>query len=158
MLMMLLVLMAQSIAAKTVSEIIQDYRDESKAEYTYVSPAMMLMLKAAVKKYTGEYTNLVDKITCARILNLDACRQKTKKKLFKEMDKLDEEEYQPMVMNGQKWEGFKVLVKVGTDANSEFVVLNTGHDKCTLMQVEGNITLQDLQQILTDKKLPGLDK
>lgn len=158
MLMMLLVLMVQSICAKTVSEIIQDYRNENKAEYTYVSPAMMLMLKAAVKKYTGEYTSLVDKIDCARILKLDACKQKTKKKLFKEIDKLDEEEYQPVVMNGQKWEGFKVLVKVGTDSNSEFVVVDSGNGKCTLMQVEGNITLQELQKILTDKKLPGLDK
>lgn len=54
MLLLLAVMMVQSLAAKTVKEIINDYREENKAEYTYVSPAMMMMVRLAASKYNSD--------------------------------------------------------------------------------------------------------
>ncbi len=154
---MLMVLAVQGMSAKSVTTIINDFRDDSKAEYTYVSPAMMLLARAAVKQYSKETGDLLNKVNSVRILNLTACKSRTKKKLFKEIDKLDEEEYQPVMTNAQKMDGFKVLVKVNLSGTSEFVLLNSGNENCQLIQVEGTITMEEIQKLIDGKKLPGME-
>lgn len=156
MLFVLLILALQSISAKSVSEVINEFRDENKAEYTYVSPAMLLLARATVGQYSKEMGELLNKVNCVRILNLNACKSKTKKKLFKEIDKLDEEEYQPVVMNAKKQNGFKMLVKMDLGGTSEFVLLNSDQENCMLTQVEGSITMEELQKLIEGKQLPGM--
>lgn len=155
-LLMLMMLALQGISAKSVSEVINEFKDDNKAEYTYVSPAMMLIARATVKQYSKETGDLLNKVNCVRILNLNACKSKTKKKLFKEIDKLDEEEYQPVMTNAQKQNGFKVLVKVALSGTSEFVLLNSDQENCMLIQVEGSITMDEIQKLIDGKQLPGM--
>ena len=157
MLLMLLLLMVQGISAKSVKDIINQFKGENKAEYTYVSPAMMLLARAAVKNYSKETGDMLNKVNSVRLLNLDACKSKTKKKLFKEIDNLDEEEYQSIVTNGKQKDGFKMLVKVDPNGTSEFVVLNSGDDNCLLIQVEGTITMEELQKLIDGKEIPGMN-
>lgn len=156
---MFLLIMAfsvQIISAKNVSEVINEFRDDSKAEYTYVSPAMMLLARATVKQYSKETGDLLNKVNCVRILNLNACKSKTKKKLFKEIEKLDEEEYQLVMTKAQKKNGLEVLVKVAVDGTSEFVFLNSDQENCLLIQVEGKITMEEIQKMIDGKQLPGM--
>lgn len=156
MLLVLMMLALQGVSAKSVSEVINEFRGDNKAEYTYVSPAMMLLARATVKQYSKEMGELLNKVNCVRILNLNACKQKTKKKLFKEIDNLDEEEYQPVMTNAQKKNGFKMLVKMDVGGTSEFVLLNSDQDHCMLAQVEGSITMDELQKLIDGKQLPGM--
>ena len=160
MLLLLAVMMVQSLAAKTVKEIINDYREENKAEYTYVSPAMMMMVRLAASKYSPETGEVLKNVSSVSILRLNACKSKVKKKLIKEMDKLDETEYQPMVMNGAAKSSadkdFKVLVKADLDAVSEIVVLHASDDDCSLIQVDGKISMDDIQKLVEGTK--SMDK
>ena len=160
MLLVLALLMVQSLAAKTVKEVINDYREENHAEYTYVSPAMMMMVRLAASKYSPETGNVLKNVSSISILRLNGCKSKVKKKFLKEMGKLDEAEYQPMVMNASgnssADKDFKVLVKADLDAVSEIVVLHAGDDDCSLVQVEGKITMDDIQKVIEGTK--SMDK
>lgn len=160
MLLVLMLMMVQSLAAKTVKEIINDYREENHAEYTYVSPAMMMMVRLAASKYSPEIGDVLKNVSSIRILRLNACKSKVKKKLIKEMGKLDEDEYQPMVMNASgKYSAdkdFKVLVKADLDAVSEVVALHANDNDCSLIQVEGKVSLNDIQKLVEGTK--SMDK
>lgn len=156
-LLMLLILVVQGISAKSVKEIINQFKTENKAEYTYVSPTMMMLAKAAVKNYSKETGDILNKVNSVRLLNLDACKSKTKKKLFKEINNLDEEEYQSIITNGKQKDGFQMLVKVDPSGTSEFVVLNSGDDNCMLIQIEGTITKEELQKLIDGKGIPGMN-
>lgn len=157
MFLVLMTLALQSISAKSVKTIINEYRDKSKAEYFYVSPAMMMIAKASIKKYDEETAKYIAKINSMRILNLGACKSSTKKKLYKEIANLDEEEYQPVLVNGQKNKGSLAFVKIDPSSNSELVSLITSRDSCMLFQVEGTITMEELQKLIDGNKIPGLD-
>ena len=43
MLMLMMVFAVQALSAKSAKELINEYKDKDKAEYTYVSPAMMML-------------------------------------------------------------------------------------------------------------------
>lgn len=148
----------QSITAKSVKTIINEYRDKSKAEYFYVSPAMMMIAKAAVKKYDEETAKMITKINSMRILNLGACKSSTKKKFYKEIANLDEEEYQPVLVNGQKDRGSVAFVKIDPNGSSELVYLMSTQDSCMLFQTEGTITMEELQKLIDGNKIPGMDQ
>lgn len=155
---LVLVLMAfQTLSAKSVKSLMDEYRGENHAEYTYISPAMMLLAKAAVKQYSKDASEMLKNVTSVRVLRLNDCKTKVKKRFCKEIANLDEEEYQPLVMTASAKRStdkdFKVLVKADAEAVSEFVVLSTSKDDCSLMQVEGKIALSDIQKIIDDTQV-----
>lgn len=153
MLLMLMLLAVQGIAAKSAKDLIDEYKTKNKAEYTYVSPAMMLLAKVAVAKYDKDVAKAIDKVTGVRILKLDACKTKYKKKFLKELDNFDEEEYQPLVMTDNAYNGFRVLVKADADTLSEVVAYKANYDDCLLVQVEGKIAMDDIQKLLESTKV-----
>ena len=153
MFLMLMLLAVQGVSAKSAKDLINEYKAKDKAEYTYVSPAMMLLAKVAVAKYDKDVAKAIDKVTGVRILKLDACKTKYKKKFLKELDNFDEEEYQPLVMKDNAYDGFRVLVKADADALSEVVAYKANYDNCLLIQVEGKIAMDDIQKLLEGTKV-----
>lgn len=114
---------------------------------------MMMIAKMAAAKYDKEVGKVVDKVTSVRILTLDACKTKVKKKFNKEVNNFDEEEYQPLVMKDGTYDGFRVLVKSEGDTLSEVVLVKADYDKCTMIQVEGHIGMDDIQNLVKGTKV-----
>lgn len=100
---------------------------------------------------------MLKNVNSVRVLRLNDCKTKVKKRFCKEIANLDEEEYQPLVMTASAKRStdkdFKVLVKADAEVVSEFVVLSTSKDDCSLMQVEGKIALSDIQKIIDDTQV-----
>lgn len=153
MLLMLAILVVQVVSAKTAKDLINEYKVKDHAEYTYVSPAMMLIAKAAVLKYDKDVAQAIDKVTGVRILRLDGCKTKVKKKFLREIDNFDEEEYQPLVMKDNAYDGFRIMVKADADALSEVVAYKANYDNCMLIQIEGKIAISDIQKIIEGTKV-----
>ncbi len=152
-LMLMMVCAVQAMSAKTAKELINEFKSQDKAEYTYVSPAMMMLARVAVAKYDKDVAQVLDKVTGVRILTLDACKTKVKKKFNKEVNNFDEEEYQPLVMKDGTYDGFRVLAKSDGEALSEVVLLKADYDKCTMIQVEGHIGMDDIQKLVKSTKV-----
>ena len=155
MLVALLMLVAQTVAASSAKDLINEYKEKDKADYTYVSPAMMFIAKAAANKFDKDVAKVVDKLTCVRILTLDACKTKVKKKFNKAINDLDEEEYQPLVMKDGNYDGFRVLAKSDGEALSEVVLLKADYDHCTMVLVEGHVGVDDIQSLVKSTKVLG---
>ena len=114
---------------------------------------MMILAKVAAAKYDKEVGKVVDKVTSVRILTLDACKTKVKKKFNKEVNDFDEEEYQPLVTKDGTYDGFRVLVKSEDGALSEVVLLKADYDKCTMIQIEGHISMDDILNLVKGTKV-----
>ena len=153
MFLMLMLLAVQGISARSAKDLINEYKEKSGAEYTYVSPAMMLLVKAAAAKYGQDVAKAIDKVTGVRILKLDGCKTKYKKKFLKEVNDFDEEEYQPLVMKDNAYDGFRVMVKADADMLSEVVAYKANYDNCMMIQVEGKIAMSDVQKLLEGTKV-----
>ena len=128
-LMLVMVLAAQTLSARSAKDLINEYKAKNRAEYTYVSPAMMLLVKAAAVKYDKDAAKAIDKVTGVRILKLDACKTKVKKKFLKELDNID------------------------ADVLSEVVAYKANYDNCLLIEVEGRIAMDDIQKLLEGTKV-----
>ena len=61
-LMLVMVLAAQTLSARSAKDLINVYKAKNRAEYTYVSPAMMLLVKAAAVKYDKDVAKAIDKV------------------------------------------------------------------------------------------------
>ena len=72
---------------------------------------------------------------------------------MKELDNIDEEEYQPLVMKDNAYDGFRVLVKMDADVLSEVVAYKANYDNCLLIEVEGRIAMDDIQKLLEGTKI-----
>ena len=59
-LMLVMVLAAQTLSARSAKDLINEYKVKNRAEYTYVSPAMMLLVKAAAVKYDKDVAKAFD--------------------------------------------------------------------------------------------------
>ncbi len=152
-LMLAMMLVTQVVNARSAKDLINEYKAKDRAEYTYISPAMMLLVKAATAKYDADVAKAIDKVTGVRILKLDECKTKIKRKFLRELDNFDEEEYQPLVMKDNAYDGFRVLVKADADALSEVVAYKANYDNCMLIQVEGRIAMNDIQKLLEGTKV-----
>ena len=136
-LMLVMVLAAQTLSARSAKDLINEYKAKNRAEYTYVSPAMMLLVKAAAVKYDKDVAKAIDKVTGVRILKLDACKTKVKKNFLKD----------------NAYDGFRVLVKMDADVLSEVVAYKANYDNCLLVEVEGRIAMDDIQKLLEGTKI-----
>ncbi len=156
--LLMMVLAVQAISARSVKDLINEYKEKDNADYTYVSPAMMFVAKAAATKFDKDVGQVVNKLTCVRILTLDACKTKVKKKFYKEVNNLDEEEYQPLVMKDGTYDGFRVLAKSDGEALSEVVLIKGDYDNCTVILVEGHVGVDDIQNLVKSTKVLGSAK
>lgn len=151
--MLAMMFVAQAISAKSAKELVNEYKTKDNAQYTYVSPTMMLLVKVAATKYGDDVAKAVDQVTGVRILRLDGCKTKVKKKFLKELDNFDEEEYQPLVATDNSYEGFRVMVKADAESLSEVVAYKANYNDCMLVLVEGKISMSSIQNLLKGTKM-----
>lgn len=152
-LMMLMVAAVANLSAKTVKQLVNEYKHQAKAESMYVSPFLMKVAKmVADKDDMDEASRLaLKKVKSVRILTLDDCSKEVKAQFVKEVEELNDEEYQPMMLANSDGEQVKIMAVVNNDVISELVIFAADKDDCSIIQMTGKLTQDDIQFIVDEQ-------
>lgn len=154
--MMLFVLMAvalQPLSAKSVKDLIKEFKHEDKATSVYVSPLLMKMAKMVDgKSDLDEAERLaMKKVKSVRVLSLGDCSKSVKERFAQEVDRLSDGEYEPLVVVNSNGDKVKVMSLLKNDIIKELVIFTADVEDCAIVQVTGKFTKEDIQVIVNDQ-------
>ena len=148
--MTLLLIMAtamQMVSAKSLGRLIEDYRYQKNAEYFHVTPLLMKMARTAMgpKAQSSEEGRLVRKIKSIRTLDLEECSADVKRRCSADVQKLEMNDYEPLVTSCDDGETVKIMMKAKGDVIRELVIICSDCNDCALVWLNCIVKKDEIQ-------------
>lgn len=134
------------LSAQTVDDLFKEFRDKENVECMEIPKAMMSLATGMVKKEKG--SDLIKKIDHIRILNIennDALCKEFKARAAN----LNKKGYETMVNSNEDNEKTLILVKTKGETISEMVILSLEPSECSLVQLKGKFSSNDIKSMQT---------
>ena len=139
----LMITCAANLAAQTVDNLFDEFKDKKNVEYINVPKFMMSMASPFVKKEDGG--NIIKRINHVRILNIENDPELHEAFTQRAMN-LKKHGYETMVNSNEDDEKTQILVKTKNDNITEMVILNIEQNDCSLIQIKGKLRPSDMEQ------------
>lgn len=151
--MTLLLIMAtamQMVSAKSLGRLIEDYRYQKNAEYFHVTPLLMKMVRTAMghDARSDEECRLVRKIKSIRTLDLEECSADVKRRFSADMQKLEMNDYEPLVTSRDDGETVKIMMKTKGDVIREVVIICSDSNDCALVWLNCKVKKDEIQSLV----------
>ena len=151
--MTLLLIMAtvmQMVSAKSLGRLIEDYRYLKNAEYFHVTPLLMKMARTAMghKARSCEEDRLVRKIKSIRTLDLEECSADVKRRFSADVQKLEMNDYEPLVTSCDNGETVKIMMKAKGDVIRELVIICSDCNDCALVWLNCKVKRDEIQSLV----------
>ena len=151
--MTLLLIMAtamQMVSAKSLGRLIEDYRYQKNAEYFHVMPLLMKMARTAMghKARSCEEGRLVRKIKSIRTLDLEECSADVKRRFSADVQKLEMNDYEPLVTSCDDGETVKIMMKAKGDVIRELVIICSDCNDCALVWLNCKVKKDEIQSLV----------
>ena len=134
------------LSAQTVDDLFKEFKDKNNVECVNIPKALLSMAPAVVKKQKG--SDLIKKIDNIRILSIendDALCKEFKARAAN----LNKKGYETMVNSNEDNEKTLVLVKTKGKTISEMVILALEPSECSLIQLKGKFSSNDIKGLQT---------
>ena len=137
-----------SLVQKNVDEIIEQYSQDKEVEYIHLPRPLIRAGIAQMKasKAAGMPRNIND----LRILLLDCCRNRKRKKSREKVKQLTQNGYQAFAKMKDSDENILMIVEGDTEKVSEMAAFMIGKQSCKFMQIKGNFNTQDIHAAVDD--------
>lgn len=151
--MTLLLIMAtamQMVSAKSLGRLIEDYRYQKNAEFFHVTPLLMKMARTAMghKAQSCEEGRLVRKIKSIRTLDLEECSVDVKRRFSADVQKLEMNDYEPLVTSCDDGETVKIMMKAKGDVIRELVIICSDCNDCALVWLNCKVKRDEIQSLV----------
>ena len=150
---MCLVIVAHTAFAQTADNLIDQFKNEPKAEFVHIPRLMMAMGKITPK--SGIYdkddptgNDIIKKISSMRMLDLGCCSPDTKQRFQNAIANLNTNGYEELVRVNDNGEKTRILTKMKGETICELLILNGGNDDCTIVEIKGKIRTSDLSKLI----------
>ena len=137
-----------SFAQKNVDEIIEQYSQDKEVEYIHL-PRLLIQAGIAQMK-ASKAAGMARNIKDLRILLLDCCRNRKRKKSRKKVEQLMQNGYQAFAKMKDSDEDILMIVEGDTEKISEMAAFMIGKQSCKFMQIKGNFNTQDIHVVVDD--------
>lgn len=137
-----------SLAQKNVDEIIEQYSQDKEVEYIHL-PRLLIWAGIAQVK-ASKAAQMACNINAPRILLLDCCQNRKRKKSREKVEQLTQNDYQAFAK--MKFSDEDILMIAEGDAGeiSEIAAFMIGKRSCKFMQIKGNFNIQDIHVVVDD--------
>jgi len=148
-LLVVMVLTCQIGLAQGASDLYSKYAQAKNAESVNVSSLLIKFAKLFMDDDDAKALKGVDSM---KILDLDDCSTDVKSQFLADVDKLENEGYEPL-MEAKKNEGnTRFLLRRNGDIVREFLIVSRNSGDCALIKIEGKMALQDVVQLAESSK------
>lgn len=155
---MCLVIAAQTAFAQTAGSLIDQFKNEPKAEFVHIPRLMMALGKAAIKSNIDdeddlEGYNLIKNISSIHVLDLEECSPQVRKRFAEAAGKLQTKGYEELMRANGDGETTRILLKKKGKIIRELLILNGGKDGGEAVQIKGNISMDDIDRLVKDNNI-----
>lgn len=137
-----------SLAQKNVDEIIEQYSQDKEVEYIHL-PRLLIWAGIAQMK-ASKAAQMARNINNLRILLLDCCRNRKRKKSREKVEQLTQNGYQVFAKMKDSDEDILMIVEGDTEKISEMAAFMIGKRGCKFIQIKGNFNTQDIHVVVDD--------
>lgn len=153
MMMAVLAFMAMSVQAQmSVNGLMKKYKNSPKAEYVHVPKVMITLAKAIKTGDADDYTKYLKHIDSIKVLDMEDCSKAVKQQFFKDVARLKTVGYEELMTAKEADEQTVIMVKRSKTRIKELVIVDSGDDDATLIQILGNIKNSEIQKIIAEEK------
>ncbi|MBR5655177.1 MAG: DUF4252 domain-containing protein [Prevotella sp.] len=147
---LLILFVSASAFAQTPDELFSQYKGKKNAEYVHLGRVLFKMLKPIVNHHADDPTAkaVMRGIKSLRVLDLEECSQKVKQQFAQSAKGLTTKGYEPIVSSNTDGDRTLILVRQKKSSIRELLILNTGDDDCTLVQLKGKIKPENVSNII----------
>ena len=143
-----LIMACQNTFAQNIQSLFDEFSKEHQAESVRISPFMMSLGKLFM---SDDIPSVAKGITSMRILDLEDCEDTVKERFSKQVNKLQSEGYEPMIQINEDGEKVRIFTLPYKDGIKELILVCSGNDDCTLIQMKGQIRKEDIAQLVNEQ-------
>lgn len=137
-----------SLVQKNVDEIIEQYSQDKEVEY--ICLPRLLIQAGIVQMKASKAAGMARNINAPRILRLDCCRNRKRKKSCEKMKQLTQNGYQAFAKMKSSDEDILMIAEGDAEKISEIGAFMNGKRGCKFMQIKGNFNIQDIHAVVDD--------
>ena len=137
-----------SLAQKNVDEIIEQYSQDKEVEYIHL-PWLLIQAGFAQTK-ASKAAEMARNINDLRILLLDCCRNRKRKKSREKVKQLTQNGYQAFAKMKSSDEDILMIAEGDAEKISEIEAFMIEKRGCKFMQIKGNFNTQDIHVVVDD--------
>lgn len=135
--------------AQGISGIFNEFGHERNADYVNLSPFLMKLGNLFAGQ--DEDAWMMKKVKSMRVLDLEECTPHVKERFHKRVDKLNLKGYDELMRINDEGEKVRVLMKMEKETIRELLLVCTGGEDCTLVQVKGKFTKDDIDSLVNQE-------
>ena len=135
--------------AQSMDSLFYEFGNERNADYVKVSSFMMKL----GRMFSGndEDTRFMRKIKSMKVLDLEECAPSVKERFNQKMNKMKPNDYEELMRVNDEGEKVRVLMKMKKETIRELLFVCTGKEDCTLVQINGKFTKEDIDQLVNQE-------
>lgn len=146
---LVILVLSQLGYAQDSEDIFREFGNEKNAECVTISPFLMSIGKMFAKD--KEDSKMLSKIKSLKVLDLEECSQSVRSRFASKMEKLRLKGYETMVQVNDEGEKVHILMKIKKDEIRKLLIVCAGTDDCALVQLKGNISKNDLAELVNSE-------
>lgn len=143
---LLLLLFCHMGYGQNIKAIFNEFGSEKNADYVRVSPFIMSLGTIFCKHDEGG--EMIRKIKSVKVMDLGDCSANVKERFNGRISKLDQRGYDELIRINDKGERIRLLMKTKMNVIREILFVCTGDGDCTLIQINGKFTKDDIDQLV----------
>lgn len=146
---LLLVFVCHLGYAQSIDGLFNEFGSEKNADCVKVSSFMMSLGRMFMGHNEG--AEIVGKIKSIRVLDLESCTANVKKRFHQKANELNLKGYDELMRVNDEGEKVRVLMKTKKETIRELVFVCTGQKDCTLVQINGKFTKDDIDKLVNQE-------
>lgn len=134
---------------QSIDGLFNEFGSERNADCVNVSPFLMSIGKMFAGHQEG--SEIVGKIKSMRVLDLEGCSANVKERFNNKVGKLNVNGYDELMRVNDDGEKVRVLMKIKKEVIRELLLVCTGNEDCTLIQINGKFTKDDIDKLVNQE-------
>ena len=135
---------AQSGETITPNALFKELRKIENANYTNISSVMMTMARAMT---SGDEKSFLENIKSMRIITFNDCSASDVEQVANRLRTIEFKDYEPGVTTTEGNTEMRVFIKTKGDEVKEIIIATLIENNVTLMQINGNLSIEDLEKL-----------
>ena len=143
-----MIIACQSTFAQSTQDLFDEFGKEYNAESISISPFLMSIGRLFMDNDTP---TIAKQIKSIKILDLEDCTDSVKTRFGERTNKQKLEGYEPMIQVNEDGEKVRIFALPYKERIKELLLICTGDDDCTLIQMKGNIRKEDIAELVNEQ-------
>ena len=145
----LLLLCVSCLSSAQSDDLFREFKKEPCAEYVMIPSYVMAIGKMFMNNDPD--ARMAKKVKTIRVLDMERCPKEVRRRFERRVNTLRRKGYEPMIRVNEDGEQAHIYIRIKDDLVRELLIACSEADECTLVQIKGKFTKEDMTQLIDDQ-------